>query len=335
MMLNALTRIASLVAGLTLAGAALAQDKPVLNVMTYSAFAGKYGPGPKFKAAFEAGCGCTLNYVATDDAAAMLARLKLEGASSPADVVVGLDLNLMAEAKATGFFAPAPLKADVKLPVAWSDDTFVPFDYGWFAFVYDSTKLAAPPASLQALVDAPNSLKIVMQDPRSSSVGLGGMLWMRSVFGDKAGEAWTKLKPKIVTVTKGWSEAYGLFLKGEADMVLSYTTSPAYHMIAEKKDQFRAAPFAEGHYLQVEIAGALKSAKQPELAAKFLAFLTGPEAQGMIATTQWMYPARAGQAVPPDFEKLIQPGKTLIFDTTEVQQNRRAWTEQWLAATAR
>lgn len=40
---------------------------------------------------------------------------------------------------------------------------------------------------------------------------------------------------KTVTVTKGWSEAYGLFLKGESDLVLSYTTSPAYHIIAEKK----------------------------------------------------------------------------------------------------
>ena len=37
-----------------------------------------------------------------------------------------------------------------------------------------------------------------------------------------------------MTVTKGWSEAYGLFLEGEADMVLSYTTSPAYHLIAEE-----------------------------------------------------------------------------------------------------
>jgi hypothetical protein len=36
---------------------------------------------------------------------------------------------------------------------------------------------------------------------------------------------------QTVTVTKGWSEAYGLFLKGESDLVLSYTTSPAYHMI--------------------------------------------------------------------------------------------------------
>ena len=57
---------------------------------------------------------------------------------------------------------------------------------------------------------------------------------MKSVYGDKAPEAWAKLKDRVLTVTPGWSEAYGLFTKGEAPMVLSYTTSPAYHMIAEK-----------------------------------------------------------------------------------------------------
>ena len=45
---------------------------------------------------------------------------------------------------------------------------------------------------------------------------------------------WAGLADNIVTVTPGWSEAYGLFLEGEADMVLSYTTSPAYHLIAEE-----------------------------------------------------------------------------------------------------
>ncbi len=78
-----------------------------------------------------------------------------------------------------------------------------------------------------------------------------------------------KLAAKTVTVTKGWSEAYGLFLKGESDLVLSYTTSPAYHIIEEKKDNYAAANFSEGHYLQVEVAARTVASKQPELAEKF------------------------------------------------------------------
>ena len=46
-----------------------------------------------------------------------------------------------------------------------------------------------------------------------------------------------------MTVTPGWSEAYGLFTSGEADMVLSFTTSPAYHIIAEGDETKAAAIF--------------------------------------------------------------------------------------------
>ena len=59
------------------------------------------------------------------------------------------------------------------------------------------------------------------------------MLWIKAVFGNEAQAAWEKLAPKILTVTKGWSEVYGLFTDGEADLVLYYTTSSAYHIIAE------------------------------------------------------------------------------------------------------
>ena len=110
---------------------------------------------------------------------------------------------------------------------------------------------------------------MIYEDPRTSTPGLGLLLWMQKVYGDKAPEAWQKLAAKTVTVTKGWSEAYGLFLKGEGDLVLSYTTSPAYHIIEEKKDNYAAAAFTEGHYLQVEVAARTAASKQPELAEKF------------------------------------------------------------------
>src|SRR3546814_4704416 len=74
-----------------------------------------------------------------------------------------------------------------------------------------------------------------------STPGLGLLLWVRAVYGDDAPEAWARLARKTVTTTKGWSEAYGLFLEGEAPMVLSYSTSTAYHMIAEDEEIGRAS----------------------------------------------------------------------------------------------
>jgi thiamine transport system substrate-binding protein len=176
----------------------------------------------------------------------------------------------------------------------------------------------------------------VLEDPRTSAPGLGLLLWMQKVYGDKAGEAWTQLKPRIVTFTKGWSEAYGLFLKGEADMVLSYTTSPAYHIAVEKKANYKAAAFAEGHYLQVEIAGMTRTTKQPDLARKFMAFVISEPFQSAMPEGNWMFPAKApASGLPASFKDLVQPPKALLYTPEDVRQNRRAFTDTWLNATAR
>jgi thiamine transport system substrate-binding protein len=214
--------------------------------------------------AFEETCACDLQFVAAGDGAALLSRIQMEGAGSEADVVLGLDTNLTAAAAATGLFAPHGQMWKNTLPVNFDDPLFVPFDWGWFAFVHDKAKLPNPPKSFEEL--AASDLKIVIQDPRSSTPGLGLLMWVKAAYGDRAAEIWQGLADNIVTVTPGWSEAYGLFLEGEADMVLSYTTSPAYHLIAETTTARPPRPFDEGHYLQVEVAGKLAATDQPALA---------------------------------------------------------------------
>jgi thiamine transport system substrate-binding protein len=313
-----------------------AQTKPVLTIYSYSSFVGKYGPGKTVKERFEAVCGCEVAYVSAEDAGSLVGRLRLEGDTTKADVVLGLDMNLAAEAKALNVFAEHGVPTEgLALPVAWSDDVFIPVDWGYLAFVYDSNKLPSPPQSLKDLVENPNGPTVVIQDPRTSAPGLGLLLWMRNVYDDKAGQAWQKLKPRVVTVTKGWSEAYGLFLKGEADMVLSYSTSPAYHVATEKKTNYKAAAFTEGHYLHVELAGMTRTAKNPELAKRFLAFVFSDAFQSAMPEGNWMFPAKAPSAgLPPSFKDLIEPAKALIYTPEEVQKNRRAFTDEWLNATS-
>lgn len=316
---------------------ALAQDKPILTVYSYASFVGKYGPGARVKERFEATCDCTLNWVATDDAGTLLARLKLEGPGSKADVALGLDANLVAEAGATGLFAPHDRDlSGLDLPVAWTDRTFVPFDWSYLAFVYNAERFSRPPASLRELVEDPKGPTVIIEDPRTSAPGLGFLLWMQAVQGDQAGAGWSRLRPRIVTFTKGWSEAYGLFLKGEADMVLSYTTSPAYHVAVEKKSNFRAAAFAEGNYVHVEVAGVLKTARQPGLARAFIDFMLSDAFQGLMPEGNWMYPVRRPAAgLPASFDGLAQPPRGLMIAPEAVRENRRSWTDGWLAATNR
>lgn len=321
-----------LAAGFACLATLAAAETPVLDVYTYDSFASEWGPGPAIEKGFEATCGCDLRFVTAGDGAALLARVQLEGAASAADVVVGIDTNLTAQARATGLFAPHGLPAVTGLPVTYDDADFLPFDWGWFAFVHNKT-LANPPKSFEEL--AASDLKIVIEDPRSSTPGLGLVMWVKAAYGDRAGEIWAGLKDNIVTVTPGWSEAYGLFLEGEADMVLSYTTSPAYHLIAESDDGKAAAPFSEGHYLQVEVAGKLAASDQPALADAFLAYLTSEAAQSVIPTTNWMYPATPlASGLPKGFETLIQPEKSLLLSQDEAGALRETAVAEWQAALA-
>ena len=176
------------------------------------------------------------------------------------------------------------------MPVAWSSKTFVPFDWGYLAFVYDETKLPNPPKSFTDLIASDTS--VVILDPRSSTPGLGLLLWIKNAYGDRAPEIWKGLAPRIVTVAPGWSEGYGLFLSGEVDMALAYTTSPAYHQIAEQDATKRAAIFEEGNYTQIEVAAMTAHSDQPELAKQFLAFMLSDDFQSVIPTTTVSSPVR-------------------------------------------
>ncbi|MFP1922460.1 thiamine ABC transporter substrate binding subunit [Lonsdalea quercina] len=309
--------------------------KPTLTVYTYDSFSSEWGPGPRVKTAFEKECDCELKFVALADGVALLNRLRMEGKRTQADIVLGLDNNLLQAAEHTGLFSQRTVDTDaLSLPGGWHNDTFVPYDYGYFAFIYNRDKLKNPPRSLHELVDSPEPWKVIYQDPRTSTPGLGLLLWMQKVYGDDAPQAWQKLAAKTVTVTKGWSEAYGLFLKGEADLVLSYTTSPAYHIIEEKKENYVAAPFSEGHYLQVEVAGRLASSQQPQLAERFLKFMVSPAFQQLIPTTNWMYPV-IDTPLPAGFQRLDKPATTLSYTPQQVASQRNDWIQAWQRAVSR
>ena len=311
-----------------------AAARDTLTIYTYDSFTADWGPGPLVKKAFEASCDCTINFVGLEDGVAILNRLKLEGGKSGADIALGLDQNLVAEAEATGLFEPHGIDMSaVKLPIEWTDATFVPYDYGDFAVVYDSDKMKTAPKSLDDLVNGDPNQKIVLEDPRTSTPGLGFLLWMKAVYGDKADAAWAKLSKRVLTVTPGWSEAYGLFTKGEVPMVLSYTTSPAYHIMEEKTHRYKAAAFSEGQYLQVEVAGLLASSQHKDLARAFLTFMTGPSFQDVIPTTNWMFPAgKTSKPLPAAFDELVKPTKTLMLPPEEVAAKRKAWIAEWLDA---
>lgn len=316
-------------AGTIMATSAIAET-PVLTVYAPDYFTSEWGPGPGVETAFEEICSCDLQYRAGD----LLPRLMLEGSRTKADVVIGLNTDVTQQARGTGLFAPhGQNNADLDLPITWADDTFLPFDWSYVSFVYDTTKVTNPPRSFDELINAPDDLKIVIQDPRSSISGLALLLWVKSIYGDQAEATWEKLAPRILTVTKGWSEAYGLFTDGEVPMVLSFTTSPAYHIVAEEDATKQAAIFSDGHYAYFELAAKVAGTDQPELADQFMAFIMSDTFQNAIPMTNWSYPsALPRDAWPQVFQDLPSPDKALFHDEDEAAELRDIALEEWRRA---
>jgi thiamine transport system substrate-binding protein len=319
-----------LAAGVALTATMAAAETPVLTVYAGDYFTSEWGPGPAIEAGFEAICACDLQFSTGD----LLPRLMLEGANTQADVVIGLTTDVLARARASGMFAPhgQDLSA-LTLPIAWPDDTFIPFNWGHTAFIYDETRMATPPADFAALRNLPDGVKVVIQDPRTSISGLALVLWVKAVFGDQAGAFWADLAPHILTVTKDWSESYGLFTDGEADMVLSYTTSPAYHIMAEGDLTKKAAIFPEGHYFMAETVGKIAATDQPALADQFMAWVMSSEFQSMIPAANWSLPSALPQDQwPAGWADLPLPDKVLFLSEDEAEAMRTAVIEEWRAA---
>ena len=305
-----------------------------LTIYTYDSFVSEWGPGPIIEKIFEEKYNADVDFVAVDSAATLLNKVILEGDTSKADIVLGLDMNLFDLAEQSELFTTHNMNDInnlINLPLKWESNKFVPYNYGYFSFVYNEANLATPPKSMDELINSTNA-RIVIQDPRTSTPGLGLLTWMKALYGDKAGDEWKKLNKKIISVTKGWTDAYyNFFMAGEADMVLSYTTSPAAHIMFEERYDILATTFEEGNYITIEFAGILNNSQNKDLANKFLNFMLSEEFQSVIPSTNIMYPVTNIKDLPEAFDKLDVPN-FIQMDPKEINKNKEKWIDEWLNA---
>ena len=305
-----------------------------LTIYTYDSFVSEWGPGPIIEKIFEEKHNADIEFVAVDSAATLLNKVILEGDTSKADIVLGLDMNLFDLAEQSELFTTHNINDInnlINLPLKWESNKFVPYNYGYFSFVYNEANLEIPPKSMDELINSTNA-RIVIQDPRTSTPGLGLLTWMKALYGDKAGDEWKKLNKKIISVTKGWTDAYyNFFMAGEADMVLSYTTSPAAHIMFEERYDILATTFEEGNYITIEFAGILNNSQNKDLANKFLNFMLSEEFQSVIPSTNIMYPVTNIKDLPEAFDKLDVPN-FIQMDPKEINKNKEKWIDEWLNA---
>ena len=303
-------------------------------IYTYDSFVSEWGPGPIIQKKFEEKYDTYINFVSVDSAATLLNKIILEGSTTKADIILGLDMNMLDKAKKSNLFENHQIQninERLVLPIKWESKEFIPYNYGYFAFVYNNKNFTKPPKSMKELINNTEA-RIVIQDPRTSTPGLGLLAWMKSIYGDNAQSEWKKLNKKIITVSKGWTDSYyNIFLTGEADMVLSYTTSPAAHIMFEGNHDFSAINFEEGNYISIEFAGVLKSSDNKKQANKFMNFILSEDFQSIIPSTNIMYPVIKINNLPAAYELLEIPN-ALQIDPSKINNYKDIWIEEWLNA---
>ena len=304
-----------------------------LTIYAYDSFVSEWGPAGKVIPKFEKKYNVEVQVISVGDSGQVLNRAILEKKRPKADIILGIDNNMLSKALDAEILIPyvSPnLKLIPEELIFDKTHHVTPFDHGYFAIVYDSMKLKNPPKSLEDLLRPEFRDKLILEDPRTSSPGLGFLLWTISVYGENFLYYWERLKPNILTITEGWDTAYGLFTSGEAPMVLSYTTSPAYHVEYEDTTRYRALIFREGNYLQIEGMGILKGSKNVELAKRFIDFILTEDFQEEIPLTNWMFPVNPRIKLPDSFRYAPTPETILFLDAYKIRKNQKRWIDEWL-----
>lgn len=307
-----------------------ASESDTLIVYAYDSFSGDWGPAGKLIPMFEEKTGIDVELVGAGDAVEMLSRIELEGSSTDADVVIGITDDFAY--RAYEYLEPYESPVLENIPDRLEFDPehrLIPFDYGDFAFVWDSESDLRKPESLMDLTSPEYRGQVILIDPRTSSVGLGLLLWTYNLYGDDFAAWWEAMKENALTVADGWSSAYGLFTEGEAPIVLSYTTSPVYHVMNENTTRYQALVFPEGHEATIEGIGIIKGTDKRAEAEAFIDFIL-TEGQADIAIANSMYPANETTVLPDAFEWAPEP--TTMFTSSGISTEKRdeiisIWTD--------
>lgn len=307
--------LAVLLCMLTLLASPVKEESDSITVYAYDTFCGDWGSAPSLIPLFEEKTGIKVNLVSAGSSADMINKLVLEGDNTECDVILGVTDYMAERVYPLLESYDTPLLENIPSSLKFDDENrLIPFDWGTFAFVYDTLSDVPEPESLMDLTKEEYKGKVILIDPRTSSVGLGLLLWTYNVLGDEWTEWWEKMEENALVTASGWSSAYGLFTEGEAPIVISYTTSPVYHVMNENTTRYKALIFPEGHEATIEGIGIVKNTKHREEAEAFISFILS-EGQETIAVTNSMYPAVTSTELPDAYE--YAPKSDKIFTSTD------------------
>ncbi|MFC8368705.1 thiamine ABC transporter substrate binding subunit [Streptomyces sp. NPDC057238] len=301
-------------------------------------------------AAFEKQSGYELKVLKDGDAGQAVNKAILTKDNPQGDVFFGVDNTLLSRALDNGLFQPYEAKgSDLILDEYRADqdkhrvtpvdsgDICVNYDKAWFA-EHDLT----PPKTLDDLVKPEYEDLLVVENASTSSPGLGFLLGTAAKYGDEGWQDyWKKLKANGVKVVDGWEQAYneefsgsagGKKAKADRPLVVSYASSPPAEVIyADPKPETAPTGVAEGTcFRQVEYAGLLGNAKNPEGGKALLDFLISKKFQDDMPLNMFVYPVVEGAQVPEDFVRFGPQAKDPeTMDPAKIADNRDQWVKSW------
>jgi iron(III) transport system substrate-binding protein len=291
------------------AGSVAAQDQ-VLNL--YSAR--HYSTDEALYANFTKATGIKINRVDADDAG-ILARLKAEGAASPADVILLVDAARLYRGEQDGLFKPIQSKVlEDAIPAQYRAK---PTAEGttWFGFstrarviVYDKVKVQrADVDTYEELADPKNKGKVCLRSG-SHPYNLSLFGAVAEHLGEQQAEAW--LKGVVANMARepkgGDTDQIKAVGSGECQIAVTNTYYVARLMRSSNPDDKAlmervAVVFPNqatwGTHLNIAGGAVAKNAKNQAAAVKFLEYLASPEAQNYFANGNNEWPTAKGVKV--------------------------------------
>lgn len=290
-------------------GTALAQDK-VLNI--YSAR--HYQTDEVLYDTFTRTSGIKINRVDADDAG-ILARLKAEGAASPADVILLVDAARMASADSQGLFQPIKsAKLDAAIPAhlranATADGvTWTGFSTRARVIVYDPLRVQASDVATYAQLADPKLKGLVCTRSGSHPYNLSLFATEIERMGDAKGEAWLKgIVDNMARAPKGGdTDQIKAVASGECGVAItnSYylarlikSTKPEDRSVVEKIKIVFPNQGTSGTHVNIAGGAVAKHAKNRENAIAFMEYLATPFAQDHFANGNNEFAAAKGVSI--------------------------------------
>lgn len=299
---------------------------------------------------FTADTGYEVEILTGGDAGQIVNQAVLAAGNPVADVLFGADTTFVSRALDAGVFVEYRSPGLEAVPDALEiDGRVTPIDVGDVCLNYDRSAFGdtPPPATLEDLTDPAYRGMLVVENPATSSPGLAFLLATIARFGEEGPytwrDYWADLRANDVQVTQGWEEAYyGAFSggsgQGDRPLVVSYASSPPVEVVfaEETPDTAPTGVITDGCFRQVEYAGVLDGAANPEGARALIDFMLSVEFQEDVPLNMFVFPASAEAALPEVFvEHTEVPADPLTIDPSEIDANRARWIDEWTAVVTR